>query len=104
MSSYLKAGRSQDKTLCCFARKLQETEVRGALERGALGLPRPCGSMPLAVAGQAEGAGQCHQTQKALPKMTAPLRKEKTATSLVPSLISTTNRLSLHKFFNFFSR
>ena len=33
-----------------------------------------------------------------------PFEKGKTATSLVPSLISTANRLSLHKFFNFFSR
>lgn len=48
----------------------------GGLWSGSPWPPRPCGSMPLAVAGQAEGAGQCHQTQKALPKMTAPLRKE----------------------------
>ena len=43
--------------------------------------------MPLAVAGQAEGAGQGHQTQKALPKMTAPLRKEKWLPHWFPHLL-----------------
>ena len=55
----------------------------------------------LAVVGQAKGAGQGYQTEGPAQD-DRPFEKGKTATSLVASLISTTNRLSLHKFLQFF--